>query len=216
MAIVYEGPWNGFTQDQFADVFSNASGKLQSVAVTWENLPQLTIDGWNFYDENSDDFAFFGLGNQLHARALGGVSYYGAYVGAASSNAKLVGTRNAVAFMNTDANGRSVYGIIIALDTNGDLAVIVSSGSNPIWNSPYVVRNHIRYISAISLNITASDQFNETSFETVPVPALYDSPRKCTDVMFAHATTTDSDGEIVLNGTKWYSIGGALMLRDYD
>lgn len=193
--------------------------------------PGTTIDAILIYSGEGTtgnllaSFALGGSGSRCFCGVSpnGGPTMYGASEGWHSTNVKIVATSTAIALMNPDANGVSKIGVLLTKDmaastTDASKRVVgltpTSAGAN--LASPAVVPVDPLYSSVVNYSATTSLAFGCTTLAKIPAPSFDGTARYLDTVLFAHAAQYAVDGAVTLNNIRYYSIGGAWLLRDIE
>lgn len=218
MAIIYTGTWSSFTQEQFEDVISHSNGILKNLHVIWDTYPGLYYSGWIFcLGEGTDTkiAAYCVTENNYACGYAGNGLTYGAYARYFNmQKCKLMTTGSAISMTSITNDGLSRIGMVIALDSTGDVCVISSKDAQDIRNGPCIVSRDDKYQIA-TFNGNTSDSFGQITLENIPSPWVYSPPRKLVDVYFASTNPTIGDGPVQHDNERYYCIGGGIFAKDY-
>lgn len=218
MAIVYTGTWSAFTQEQFDDIFSHSDGKLKELHVVWEAYHGLNVGGWIFYLGDSPVAGYAVSDNNYAAGVTVKGDWYGAYARYFNmQQARFVATGKAISMTSITNEGLSRIGVIITLDSKGDICTIVSKDAQDIRNTPYVVSSDPLYPASPAMYAgNTSTSFGQITLERIPAPWQFtEEHRELEDVYYASTNMEIADGPVIHDSEKFYCIGGGLMLRDY-
>lgn len=222
MALVNLVSWGSVTKSLLDAAFAHAGGKLATIHAEAGDYYSTSIGGFHFYVGEGTS------GNNIAAVALGGSNdrffvgakaddagnAFGGVYSQASTNIRIVATKAAVAVMNVDANGVSKMGIVFTTDNNSDLCCVVIGDSLNTLANPAIVPRDPLYTTKIQYEATTSNAFGATSLSLIPVPSFDGSAKFLPNASFAHAAQYIVDGEVTLDGLRYYCIGGSWWLKD--
>ena len=222
MALVRTVGWSLLTTQVLDEAFEYAGGTLATLH-TDVGAASGTVTGFIFYvgEGTANRIAGFAIGGSsdkcfVNARAQSSGSDFGGSYAKASDNVRVVATRSSVAVTNVDGDGASKMGIVFTTDSNGNLCTVLCGDDAQTLANPAVVPRDALYTTKVTYPASTSNSFGATALSKIPVPSFDGNARYLPDVLFAHATQYQIDGSVLLNGVKYFSIGGSWFITDSE
>lgn len=209
-------------QGLLADAFEYAGGRFTELTTVLSTMIGTSIGDCTYIqDGNGVNLAWFGFGGGNFRCGTGAYADATHYVGDTlmypnSSKTVVVATRRAISITYQNTSGVSVYGTIIALDNNDEWCCVTIGGATGNLNNPRIVPRTTSYYSDVKYLAESSTSFGCLSACRIPVPSFAGEHRHLPTVAFAVATMESADKAILVNGEKWYMIGGVWLLKDED
>lgn len=132
-----------------------------------------------------------------------------------SGNVRVAAVKHAVAVSLLDADGNCAdEATVITADSTGAFCCVTTGADGGGFQSPAIVPRDSLYTVKTVYSSTTDTDFGCTALSMLPVPSFDGSAKYLPDVLFAQAGQLSGDGTVLLNGERFYALGGSWYLRD--
>ncbi|MBQ3940689.1 MAG: hypothetical protein II723_06205 [Oscillospiraceae bacterium] len=208
------------------DALAYAGGRFaEELHTAAGTMPGTNIDGCLFLYEGPDTsnrILFFGIGGSTLRCAVGAYAeksrvFSTQKTSPPSVSLRIAATKYGIALSLLDADGNCAdEAIVITRDSTGAFCCLMTGADGGGFDSPAVVPRDSLYTAKICYSSSTDTDFGCTALSLLPVPSSDGTAKYLPDLLFAQAGQIAGDGTVLLNGERFYVLGGSWYLRDAE